>query len=357
MAAQVVRDGNQVRLETIDKFQPWQQNTVISCYATAMRAVGEDCTYPYLMGVSGAAFRFQLSQGGWCGSSPHAYCGFQCGKAAVDALPYEVVSYPGKADDPNTVAKARAAVVASIDAGVPALASSEESSLIVGYVDGGAAYLRRTVWGGDPNGPPAAWKGTPWAFDVFKPKAVRPDRKQAIRNSLKQAVMIATADRFVEPVEKALPYDAGIKAMQRWIVELRVDDAAFARLDANSFSQQMNAWIYPGPVRLPRGGGGVPGEHRGRVRGRTEDARSEGGRPVQAGPRGPQREVPHGSGPLSQGRPEVGRGGAGLSGVTVGEGHPHRETGHRGVETRGGDVTPAPAGKTAKSWLTGAPPR
>jgi hypothetical protein len=245
MAAKVNRDGNRVWLAPVDKFLAYQQNSVINCYATAMRAVGEDCTYDYLMGVSGAAFRFQLSQGGWCGSSPHAYCGFQCGKVAVDALPYDLVSYGY--EDANAAARARPAVTASIDAGVPVLASSEESSLIVGYADGGAVLLRRVVWA-DPNRPPEEWKGKPWGFQVFRPKpaAARPDRQAVIRNSLKQAVMIATADRFVEPGEKSLPYDAGTKAMRRWIGELRVDDAAFAKLDPNSFNQQMNAWIYHG---------------------------------------------------------------------------------------------------------------
>ena len=85
MSAEVHRDGNRVWLEPVDKFLPYQQNTVINCYATAMRAAGEDCSYEYLMGLSGAVFRFQLSRGGWCGSSPHAYCGFQCGKAHLAA--------------------------------------------------------------------------------------------------------------------------------------------------------------------------------------------------------------------------------------------------------------------------------
>jgi hypothetical protein len=246
MAAKVHRDGNRVWLESIDKFLPYQQNTVINCYATAMRALGEDCTYEYLMGVSGAAFRFQLSQGQWCGSSPHAYCGFNCGKVAADALPYEIVSCG--LDDANTAGRSRAAVVASIDAGVPAVASSEESALVVGYADGGAVLLRRTVWG-DSNRPPEAWKGNPWGFGVFRPRpaSARPDRKQLVRKSLRQAVEIATAIRFGGGGdEKSVTYDAGTLAMLRWVQELRMDDAAFARLDPNLYSQQMNAWIYHG---------------------------------------------------------------------------------------------------------------
>jgi hypothetical protein len=223
-------------------------STPLACYAVAMQTIGEDVTYPWLMGVSGHAFRFQLSKGfdptkgGWCGSSPHANCGYNTNKVAMAALPYEVVDLPCDKKDSAAVAKARAAVVASIDAGVPALAVSEELMLIVGYQDGGAVLLRR----GAEEAKPKEWKGTTWLFSVLKLRSKAPDRAKLARESLARAVEIASlTESGVAPDHPTGGYAAGLPAIARRAKELR-DDAVWARLHEKDLRrvQGFNAWVF-----------------------------------------------------------------------------------------------------------------
>jgi len=77
-------------LEGVEKLQ-WgkgQENTFMGALTAAMRAIGEDVTYDYLMGVSGAAFRLHFHQPNWCPSSPDATCGFDHFEPVMKALGY-----------------------------------------------------------------------------------------------------------------------------------------------------------------------------------------------------------------------------------------------------------------------------
>ncbi len=66
-----------------------QENTFMGALAAVMQSIGEDVSYDYLMGVSGAAFRLQIHQPDWCPSAPDAGCGFNCAGAATEALGYK----------------------------------------------------------------------------------------------------------------------------------------------------------------------------------------------------------------------------------------------------------------------------
>jgi hypothetical protein len=235
--AALKRTADLVYLEPIDPMPIYQQNTVMACLSAGLRAMGEDCTYAYAMGVSGAAFRFQLSQGGWCGSSPHACCGFDCYKIATDALGYEIASYLTKPDDEEGQTKAFAAIKASIDAGVPVIGGSEEAFLVVGYKHGGRMQLRCSPL--KQEGKPHESDKVPWGFDILKAQAHRPDRAAVVQAALKRGVEIATASELAK-------YDAGIPAMKRWIGELRLSEEEFGKLDPKNYQQTMNAWIYCG---------------------------------------------------------------------------------------------------------------
>ena len=247
----VRRDGCRVWLDGVPAFVADQVSTPIACLSVAMRSLGADCTYPWLMGVSGHAFRFQLSKGfrpeadGWCGSSPHAACGHNTYRHAVEALPYRVVPLPCHAQPADTVAAARARVTASIDAGIPAVAASEEDTLIVGYVCNGDALLRRGPFDA-PSQAPQEWTDAPWGFSVLDPRPAAPDRSELVRESLSRAAEIAwLTETGAESGRPGSGYDAGLPALDRWASELRAD-AAFGALDAEALRrvQQFNAWIF-----------------------------------------------------------------------------------------------------------------
>lgn len=64
-----------------------------------MRAVGEDVAYDYLVGVSGLAFRMQVSKTNLCPSSPHSFCGRRCVARSTESLPWQVRVFELKPDD------------------------------------------------------------------------------------------------------------------------------------------------------------------------------------------------------------------------------------------------------------------
>jgi hypothetical protein len=69
----VHRDADRVWLEGVRGWSPHEQHSSVhAAQAAVMGAVGEDVTYDYLLGVSGLAFRMQVSKKTLCPSSPHS---------------------------------------------------------------------------------------------------------------------------------------------------------------------------------------------------------------------------------------------------------------------------------------------
>jgi hypothetical protein len=106
----------------------------------------EDASYEYLLGVSGLAFRMQVSREGLCPSSPHSFCGYPCHARSSRALPWKLKIFEVQPDDAGGVRKARQAIVGSIDRGVPAQYGSEEDGIIVGYQKGGEEWICSGAW-------------------------------------------------------------------------------------------------------------------------------------------------------------------------------------------------------------------
>lgn len=214
-----------------------RENSVIGALSAALAASGEDAPYEELMGLSGAAFRIQMHEPRWCPSAPHANCGFPCQRVLLDALGYELVQLPLGGHDPGALERARRAVMESIDRGVPALYSSEEESLVVGYDHEGRRLLLRRYgareegyspwWLERPAGSAAQSYPESFVHDrpllglgVLRPKQSRPDRLLARRRSLELAVELARTDRYGA-------YRSGFAAYRFWIEGLR-EPAHFA---------------------------------------------------------------------------------------------------------------------------------
>jgi hypothetical protein len=223
--AKVVRKDGKVWIAGVPR--PRGTNTVLASLAAVLQSQGESLTYEYLMGVSARAFRLQFN---WCPSAPHAYCGYNTYKPAMKAAGWVATDYPmaGFKEGKTTpaakakVEKARAAVKASIDAGLPCLFGSEEEAVLVGYgppAEGTTGWLCRP---GPLGGPPAKGepylrpvKKYPWGVHVLrKADTPPPPRRESIVASLRTAVANAAA-------EKLDGYAAGFAAYKRWIAELR----------------------------------------------------------------------------------------------------------------------------------------
>ncbi len=217
-----------------------QENTYIGALTVAMRAIGEDVTYDYLMGVSGAAFRLHFHQPDWCPSSPDTTCGFDCSGPLLKALGYTADGIHSDKSKPEEVKKVREAVVQSIDKGHPVLAidliNVPDWGVIVGYSDSGKEFLCRTYY--DKTEEYSRAEKWPWVVEVIGEKGDAPNKRESILKSLKITVKIANTENYED-------YASGFAAYEKWSGNL-LDDARFENLDEKEFKSMnhTNAWCY-----------------------------------------------------------------------------------------------------------------
>jgi hypothetical protein len=208
----VQREGDKV---WIDGVKGWyfseKASSVHAAMETVMRTVGEDVDYSYLVGASGLAFRMQVHKG-WCPSSPHPSCGYECVRGSVAALPWKVRAYEVKPEDAEGVKRAREAVVASIDRGVPCAYGSEEDGVIIGYQKGGEEWICVHPFRDGKRFVETKW---PWEIGVYTgPKAEPADRRKLVLDSLEQAVKMAHTKNVED-------YACGFNAWEQWIAHLK----------------------------------------------------------------------------------------------------------------------------------------
>ena len=200
-----------------------KENSVVGALEAALRAIGEEIPYEFLMGVSGGAFRIQMHQPKWCPSAPHANCGLRLYDTLAAALPYEFVQLG--AEQGNGARRAPEALIDSIDQGVPAFWSHEEESLVVGYDKQGQEVLLRPYAAQKEGYVPhsvdellSGWGG----FEVLRKKAERPERRESLIRSLEIALEFANTK--VAPggsPDPAGEYACGFAAYECWIEQLR----------------------------------------------------------------------------------------------------------------------------------------
>ncbi len=213
------------------------QNSVLGCLAGAMDAAGEDVSYEYLMGVSGAAFRLQVAQPAWCPSAPHAECGFGCTDQALRATGWSRQTVRTQHDgqvDRAAVAEALALLRASLERGVPGIWSSEEAGLIVGLTGGDELRVR-------PYSPRqqgyVTEGGWPWFVEILQPGQVA-DRRPVLAEAFRTALTLAHTPAFGG-------YASGLAAYALWAEQLE-EEARFADLTGDSWFRPAlaNGYVY-----------------------------------------------------------------------------------------------------------------
>lgn len=232
--AELKRHGNKVWLDLDELYPPKHKhpNTVFKSVAIALQAMGEDVSYELLMGISGAAFRVQLHEQ-WCPSSPHPDCGFDCTAVALTTTKLGATSYSCKKKDKKQAEQIIEAIAMHIDTGQPALMGSEETGLIVGYVndDDGKKLLIREPYSNKAD-EPEVLKGWPWGFAVIT-KAPRKMDEKVLAGSLERAAKLAHT-------KKVGKYACGFAAYERWISDL-LDDSKIKKLKSRNEPELSNA--------------------------------------------------------------------------------------------------------------------
>jgi hypothetical protein len=236
METHIRRDGDRVWIEGVVSWSFGERaSSIHAAQASAMAAIGESVSYDHLVGVSGLAFRMQLSKHGFCPSSPHPACGFRCLTRSSQALPVNIRVFELKPESGCTISKIRGAVVESIDRGVPVEYGNEEDGLIIGYQKRGEEWLCLHPFRKDGESYYVE-TGEPWGVAVFTDrKSDMPSPNKMAIEALEQAVEMARADGAGE-------YFLGFRAWEEYISRLRALDAADDGMRKDAMLG--NAWIY-----------------------------------------------------------------------------------------------------------------
>jgi len=236
MGAKLSREADRVWIDSVKGWFPGdKESSVHAAQEAVMQAIGEDITYEYLVGVSGLAFRMQVSKEGLCPSSPHSFCGYECVARSTRSLPWTVRIFEVKPEDADKVQEARRAVVESIDRGVPVQYGSEEDGVIVGYQKEGREWIciHPLRDRGKKTFVETKW---PWGIAVFtQRKPGVPSQRELALEALRQAVAMAGA-------QEAGNYFVGFRAWDIYIERLKALDGADEKTRKDAMVG--NAWIY-----------------------------------------------------------------------------------------------------------------
>lgn len=220
----------------------WGKNiecTFFGSLDAALRFLGESINYPYLMGVSAAAFRLRFHQPEWCASSPDAALDGTYPEAAMKALGYEgefiVRMVPGE----KAIEKMFQLIREEIDSGKPLLAIGltrfPDWGVIAGYED--KKILCRTYY--DKGEEYSTAEEFPWImFRMRKKEEQPPSLEENVINSIRLAVELAYTP-FIDR------YANGLTAYDVWIKDLE-NEEMFSKMNQKELfiHWHINGWIY-----------------------------------------------------------------------------------------------------------------
>jgi hypothetical protein len=212
-------------------------NSFMGALAALQWSAGDRIDYPYLCGVSGAAFRLHFFDT-WCPSSPDPTCGFDAAKVAMESRGLRWREYDVAPDGKNKP-QVLAAIKTSIDSGMPVLAidliEMPEWGVITGYQKAGDDLFCRTYF--DKRKGYEIARKFPRVVLVLEKKHDKVDDDACIRPSFR-----IVADNLT--IEKYGEYYSGLAAFDKWIARLKTDD--FTKLDSAQLSNavQANNWIF-----------------------------------------------------------------------------------------------------------------
>jgi hypothetical protein len=187
------------------------ENSFVHSVQLTLNAMEEDYTYTYLMGISGAAFRFHFHPD-WCPSTTDATTGFDVSKTLFYSLGYKAELI--EIDDKSflDIQRLYKKIIENINRGIPIVAINlkvcPEWGIITGYTKTKPGIICRTYFDEGDNYSIA--EHAPWlSYFINKEKMNPPESKILFYNSLDIAVKLAETPYFNE-------YTSGFTAFQVW---------------------------------------------------------------------------------------------------------------------------------------------
>ncbi|MBN1187372.1 MAG: hypothetical protein JXB49_34165 [Bacteroidales bacterium] len=217
MKSNIKEIKDKVYIDNIPRLE-WGKNTDNSFIRSAqltLNSLGEDYTYDFLMGISGAAFRIHFHPE-FCPSSADSTTGFDVSKVLFKSLGYTCNLHI--IDDKNfeEIKSLYQKIIAQINNGKPIVAINlkvcPEWGIITGYLKNKPGILCRTYF--DNSDDYSLAEHAPWLSFFIGEKGEPLNIKEMFINSLKIAVQLAKTEVFEE-------YYSGFKAFNKWIEALQ----------------------------------------------------------------------------------------------------------------------------------------
>jgi hypothetical protein len=214
----IVETADKVFIDKIPllKWAEGTDNSFIRSTQLTLNALGENYSYEFLMGISGAAFRLHFKPG-WCPSSADSTTGFDVSKVLFKSLGYK--SEVHSIDDNNfeDIKSLYQKIITQINLGIPIIAINlkvcPEWGIITGYLKNKPGILCRTYF--DKTEEYSLAEHAPWLSFFIGEKGEAMNDDELFKNSLKIAVELVKTDNFEE-------YKSGYSAFKKWIEELKI---------------------------------------------------------------------------------------------------------------------------------------
>ena len=227
--ATVRLEGSKVYIEGVRKIA-WDSGEMCefaSALTAAMGCLGEHISYHYVMGTSGAAFRFTLNPGEWdfgnygirsISADPNEPI-----RRAIEAVGYEYILCERASKQDDT-----ARIIASIARGTPVLAfrvvGPSDCCIITGYDEGGEVLLGWSTYQDipddhniphDPTGyfRKPGWHDNLGGYILIGAKMERPPQRAIYLDALKWAVYLMRTPRMGHKY-------TGLEALRVWAEEM-----------------------------------------------------------------------------------------------------------------------------------------
>ena len=212
-----IKSDERVFIDKIPRME-WGKNTENSFVRSAqltIKAIEKVFSYPYLMGISGAAFKFQFHLD-WCPSTADATTGFDVSGNLFKSAGFKAELL--KIDDSkfSDIQKLYKKIIEHIDQGIPIIAinlkTCPEWGIITGYIKNKPGIICRTYF--DEGEEYSMAEHAPWLSYFITGKNEMMDREAIFKNSIETAILLAKTVSFEN-------YKSGFSAFESWINQLK----------------------------------------------------------------------------------------------------------------------------------------
>jgi hypothetical protein len=217
MKSGVMETEDKVFIDNIPRLE-WGKNTdngFIRSTQLTLNALGENYSYDFLMGISGAAFRLHFHPD-WCPSSADSTTGFDVSKVLFKSLGYKSELYSIDDNSFDDIKSLYQKIIAQINLGIPIIAINlkvcPEWGIITGYLKEKPGILCRTFF--DTSDEYSLAERAPWLTFFISEKKESLEDDVLFKNSIKIAIQLAKTVEFEE-------YKSGFSAFEIWIEKLK----------------------------------------------------------------------------------------------------------------------------------------